>query len=433
MRPMIRCALLTCFRNDWAAALILACEGFEFVTLSPVALGLDAAPNPFALPEDDRVDVILLTSYWRRWLARHHPGRVKHVMAVLERLATAMVGVDGMDHFALGFEPGDFDEVVNIIKFQGVFHDRELYNYDVGPWYPGANWSRRSRPKAHRYGPRELDKVRLSVPCLMIDLPGLLRSARRYESGGSETIARGMSRTERVARDFGEEVLSRLIGVAPVGSRALDVNCFCTLTHLQRLDAIRLLEGLSGTRGIDRIPENIAGAGEGPRELIGSQARRSLLDQGAPYLHNRLSRLRYLRDLCRHRVVVAPTGYGELGQRHAWALRTGGALVCQDLSHVQTMFPFVDGENVAFCRHDLTDLRRTVEWLLINEGARQRIASEGRRSFKAWSARWRDHLDVGIKAHVCDALGSARETTAPCPCSSTELDGEEVPRKGEHE
>ena len=405
MPLMIRCALLTCFRHDWAAALVLACDDLEFVTLSPVALRLDAAPNPFALPEDDRVDVVLLTSYWRRWLALHHPGRVKQVMADLGRLATAMVGVDGMDHFALGFEPGDFDEVVNIIKFQGVFHDRELYNYDVGPWYPGANWSRRLRPKTHRYGARELDKLRLSVPCLMMDLPGLLRSARRFELGGSQTIGRGMSRTERVARDLGEEVLSKLIEVAPVRNRPLDVNCFCTLTHVQRLEAIRLLEGLSGTRGIDRIPENIAGAGEGPHELIGPQARRSLLDQGAPYSRTRFSRLKYLHDLCRHRVVVAPTGYGELGQRHAWALRTAGALVCQDLSHVQTMFPFADGENVAFCRHDLADLRPTVESLLTDEDARQRIASEGRRSFNAWSTRWRDHLNVGITAHVRDALG----------------------------
>ena len=173
---------------------------------------------------------------------------------------------------------------------------------------------------------------------------------------------------------------------------------------MQRLDALRRLEGLSGTRGIDRVPDNVAGIGEGPETAIAAEARRALAEQAAPYMRQRLGRVDYLRDLCRHRVVVAPTGYGELGQRHAWTLRTGGALVCQDLSHVETMFPFRDGENVVFCRHDLDDLRPVVEQLLAGEGARRRIASEGRRSFKEWTARWRAHLDAGITAHVREAL-----------------------------
>jgi len=401
---MIRCALLTNFRNDWAAALVLACEGLEFVTLSPVVLGLDAAPNPFALREDDRADVILLTSYWLRWLERHHPERVKHVMAVIERSAVAVVGIDGMDFFALGFDPGSFDRVASILKFQGVFRDRELYNYDVGPWYPGANWSQPLHPKTRRYSARELDKIRLSVPCLVMDLPALLRSARRYESRGAQTLAREISWAERAARNVGEEVLSRLIEITPVGARPLDVHCFATLTHVQRLETICRLEGLSGTRGIDRIPDNVAGVGEGPDAGLPTDARRALVELAAPYMRSRLGRIAYLRDLCRHRIVVAPTGYGELGQRHAWALRTGGALVCQDLGHVETMFRFRDGENVAFCRHDLADLRRVVDRLLGDEGARERIASEGRRSFKTWSAEWRVHLDAGITSHIRAAV-----------------------------
>jgi hypothetical protein len=115
----------------------------------------------------------------------------------------------------------------------------------------------------------------------------------------------------------------------------------------------------------------------------------------------------YLRDLGRHRVLVVVAGFGELCRQHAEALRTGTALVCQDLSHVETMFPFRDGENVIFCRHDLSDLRPTVERLLADESRRQLIASEGRRSFKAWSAQWRANLDAGITAHIREALGAA--------------------------
>jgi hypothetical protein len=314
-----------------------------------------------------------------------------------------MVGIDGADHFELGFEPGAFGEVATIIKFQGVYRDRELYNYDVGPWYPGANWSRAVRPKAQRYSSRELERVRLSVPCLIMDLPGLLRSARRFESRGAQTRTREMSWLERVGRNLAEEVVAMLIAVAPVGHRPLDVECLATLTHVQRLEAIELLDGLSGTRGIDQIPGNVAGT-TNHEEPIAAEARRRMVEHAAPYMRPRLGRLDYLRDLCRHRVVVAPTGYGEIGQRHAWALRTGAALVCQDLSHVETMFPFRDGDNVAFCRHDLSDLRLVVEWLLSDEAARRRIASEGRRSFGEWSAQWRAHLNAGITAHVRAAL-----------------------------
>jgi hypothetical protein len=85
-----------------------------------------------------------------------------------------------------------------------------------------------------------------------------------------------------------------------------------------------------------------------------------------------VSRLRYLLELRLHQVAVAPTGYGELTYRHGEALMIGAALVCQDLSHVEMMFPFADRENVAFCRPDLSDLRSTVEGLVRDEDQRRR-------------------------------------------------------------
>ena len=228
----------------------------------------------------------------------------------------------------------------------------------------------------------------------MLDLPGLLRAARRYEAGPAKTTASDMSRAQQRARNVGEEVLSRLIAAAPLRMRRLDVHCVATLTHVQRLDAMRRLDGFSGSRGIDRVPPAVAGTNDDavlPREL---------LSDATPFLRARVGRVRYLTDMCRHRVVVAPTGYGELGQRHAWALRTGAALVCQDLSHVEMMFPLRQHENVAFCRHDLTDLRLVVRQLLEDDAGRRRIARAGRRSFAAWSSQWRSHLDTGITAHI---------------------------------
>ena len=133
---------------------------------------------------------------------------------------------------------------------------------------------------------------------------------------------------------------------------------------------------------------------------------RALLASAKPFAREPVSRLRYLLDLRLHQAAVAPTGYGELTYRHGEALMTGAALVCQDLSHVEMMFPFSDRENVAFCRPDLSDLRSTVEELLRDEDQRRRIAREGRRTHTAWAARWREHLYDGIERHIREALGS---------------------------
>lgn len=401
----IRCALLTNFRYDWAAAVTLACEDLEFVTLDPRVLGLPDAPNPFGLPEADQADVVLLTSYWHRWLTTDHPDRVDNVLRVLERSAGAIVGLDGTDHFELGFGPRTLENVATVLKFQGVFRDRDLYNYNVGPWWPGALWTEKARQKQVRYRDEDLEKIRLSLPCLIMDFPGLLRNSRRYEVGAARTISSDLSSTQRCVRGIGDAVLSAALAVAPIRRRRLDVHCVATLTHIQRLEAIRRLDGFSGIHGIDRVPLTVAGAENGNSGSAGDDARRALMAEVTPYLSDRIGRVQYVRDMSRHRVVVAPTGYGELGQRHAWALRTGAALVCQDLSHVEMMFSFRDRENVAYCRHDLTDLRTIVRELLEDDPLRCRIAREGRRSFAAWGSQWRSHLEAGIAAPIRAALG----------------------------
>jgi hypothetical protein len=144
----------------------------------------------------------------------------------------------------------------------------------------------------------------------------------------------------------------------------------------------------------------LTGAAEQTREW------NTLLTSANAFAREPVSRRRFLRDLRLHQVAVAPTGYGELTYRHGEALMTGAALVCQDLRHVETMFPFRDRENVVFCRPDLSDLRSSVEELLRDEDLRRRVGREGRRSYAAWAARWREHLYDGIEAHIRNALGA---------------------------
>jgi Glycosyl transferases group 1 len=446
-RP-IKCALLTVPASLYDAELSLACPGLELVVLTPSAIGLTnrktavgkgrgafdplESVNPFDLREDDGADVVLIESHWYRLAAARHPDRIGEAIHNLERRADCLVGLDA-DQFALGFPPSALERLAVVIEFDGIYRDRALYSYVVGCRYPGGNWTEKLRPRPARYRARDLDKLRLSVPCFMRDLPVIRRAARARLGRAATASGKSMSRTERIGRDLGEALLVRAFGLASGRGRPLEVNCLVAPTHPQRIDAVRLLEGFSGKRGIlmhktepeleaaTDATETDAGVDDGDDDsphyymewteasspqLTAAKLRQwhALLASAKPFAYEPMSRLRYLLELRRHQVAVAPTGYGELTYRHGEALMTGTALVCQDLSHVEMMFPFADRENVAFCRPDLSDLRSTVEELVRDKDLRQRIARQGRRTYTAWAARWREHLYDGIERHIRDVL-----------------------------
>jgi hypothetical protein len=405
-------------------------------------------------------------------VAEQHPGRIDEVMRNLERCADVLLGLDA-DQFALGFPPSALERLAVVIEFDGLYRDRDLYNYFVGARYPGGNWTEKLRPRRSRYRVSDLDKLRLSVPCFMREVAVIRRVARARQARMSRAGAKGrsMSKAELIGRDFAEALLVRAFGLASGRGRPLEVHCIVGATHPQRLEAVRLLEGFSGEQGIltyeverelEAAQEEI-GTGEaedddtldyymapwparsvtewieassgllasanrpGPRQrvLLGEllellaegaeQVRewRALLTSAEPFAREPVSRLRYLLELRRHQVAVAPAGSGELTFRHGEALMTGAALVCQDLSHVEMMFPFRDRENVVFCRPDLSDLRTTVAELLRDDDLRRRIAREGRRTYMAWAARWREHLYDGIEAHIREALNARPGSSEP--------------------
>jgi hypothetical protein len=401
-RPL-RCALLAGFDFEWASASALLCPGLEFLTLEARSLGLREAPNPFRLPEDDSADAVMVASSWYDWLEASHGERVPTVMRKLERCADVVLGFDGVDQFALGLPPHALERFAAVVKTQGLYRDRDLYNYFVGPRYPDAIWAEKRRPRGDRYRSSDLAKLRLSVPCFLADHPAVRRVSRAREP---------MSWRVAATRSIGEGLLDRALMFAPVGKRPLQVHCMVALTHAQRIEALRLLDGFSGERGITRVRDFIGGT-EGPRvraagfaDSIPASVRQDLAEMAKPHLTTPVGRLRYQLDLTRHQVAVAPTGYGELTYRHGEAWRAGAALVCQDVSHVEILVPMRHHENVAFCRPDLGDLKDTVEEVLADQELRQAIAGNGRRTFKDWWAKWREHLYTGIEAHVRDALGS---------------------------
>jgi hypothetical protein len=378
VEPAIRCALIST-HLDWISPCALACPNIDFTTLD---LGL---PNPFGLPVESDADIVLLEKCAYEWLVRRE--RVEAVLIALERWPLALL--DGGDGLELSFPPQIVERAAVVIKGQGVFRDRDLYNYRVGPMYPDAVWSKKLRPRAERYRSDDLEKLRLSVPCFAVDLPAVRRELRARSAG----MRRTMPGLERIARNIADQALYRML--ATTRRRSRDVHAAFGLTHAQRLDVVRALDSLSGTRGITTTHEIVFGTEHGG--TLPHEVRRALTTAAKPYLLPRVGRLRYLRDLSRHRIIVAPAGYGEVTFRHGEAWRVGAALVCQDLSHVELLLTVRDHENAIFCRPDFSDIRTVVTALLADEDERERVAGEGLRRYVAWSADWQQLLRVAFE------------------------------------
>jgi hypothetical protein len=393
----VRCALLAWHRFEWLCEACLHCPGLELFTLEPARMGLAQAPNPFGLAPVERADVVLVSTTWYQWLAARHPDSIDAVFRALERSAGVIVGVESNDELQLGLPPEGLQRMACLIKGGGLYRDRELYNYEVGPRFPGARWVERTRPRASRYAPRELEKLRMSIPCFLWVAPGARRRlrARREEQ----------RHFERLARDVAEGLLSPLLATAGArGTRSYEVHCVGSLTHIQRLEALRLMAGLNGHRGITAVPERVSGLpGAEPfwhGEPLTGQTHNDLVQAAQPYMRPATSRISYQLDLCRHRVAIAPCGHGELTYRHAEALAAGAALICQDLSHAETMFPFEDRANVLYCRPDLSDLRTVLVEVLNEDALRRQIGAEGRRVYRTWARDWHAHLLAGVQTPI---------------------------------
>jgi hypothetical protein len=200
----------------------------------------------------------------------------------------------------------------------------------------------------------------------------------------------------------------RMLGLGGRRGRPLEVNCAVGLSHVQRLEALKMLDGLSGTRGIST--RSLAWGPDAPPDQdpdlppVPAQAWRKIVTESQRFEFSPPGRLRHLLNLRRHQITVAPVGRGELTFRHGEALACGTALVCQDLGHLEMMLPLMDRQNAAFCQHDLSDLRSIVEELLRDDELRTRIARAGRRDWVRWANGWREVLREGIEAHIAESL-----------------------------
>lgn len=404
----LRCALVCPVAWEVPALLSLATPGIEFVAFEGSALGIDAFPNPFALPPADFADVALVTSVGYAWLTTKYPGSAEAIWNRLNDLSTMVAGFDTVDQFALGFPPASFDRFALVLKANGVFRDRGFYNYEVGPLFPGHSRTEKIRPLAERYSHDALEKLRLSIPLFARDVPAVRRVMRRFDP----TSKRHLRRSEMIVRDGLDVALNLGQSLLPISRRPRGVHCVGALSHLQRLQAMPLLRQFGGTQGISGVPKLIGGVSPpggypGLPGEISPEARAEITSEVAPFIRARQGRVGFMLDLARHKAALAPTGWGELTYRHGEVLRSGAVLVCESLDHVETQFTLRHNHNSIFFRPDLGDLVERIRELMSDEQHRRRIARTGRDEFAVWQAQWQLHLRRGVAEPLQASLRSA--------------------------
>jgi hypothetical protein len=355
------------------------------VDLSPLAL--PPYRCPYGLPAIDSGDIVLVTSWWLQTQRRSGLNVVKQVLRPLRERFRRVIGLDHADMFHPVFPDEYLSAMDVVLKMNGVYQDLELYNFLVGAPTPDGRWTEKTEPSHERFSLTNLQKFVPSIPCFL------------YISPQHRAMMRSFYRTSlvnRTARAFGDLLISRLVRSLPLNrSPCHTVHFIARLSHIQRLDTARQLRrsSLRWRGGITHIPDYVQGLGRvvvsNPCEdhKIDPATREALMTQlvAEDLLTPRLNRYQHMLMMRDCKAVLSIVGYGELGFQMAEAWASRRVLVCQDLSHVRTLFPFAPGRNVVYCRPDLTDLIDILDDIECNYRNYIPIAEQGYRDWLEWS------------------------------------------------
>lgn len=379
-------------KGGYLTDLLVAASGLAFGAVDISGLGLPAYHCPYKLPSITEGDTVVVSSNWLAHLREHSVDVVSQVLHPLRSRFNRIVGIDHSDPFLLCLSDEDVSLMDVVLKVNGVYNDPDFNNYLVGAPTSDGRWSEKLESREAQYRPTNLQKITLSIPCFLGTTPALRAKVRRYYC---------QSLIRRRMRSLGDHLLARL----PKALQAKHpprstVHFFASLTHIQRAVAIRSLKSssLSWRGGLTGIPRHITGfdgVGMAILSVEKQQAFRSRL-AAENLLTEPLNRFRYQQSMDDCKAVLSITGYGELCFRMAEAWANRRVLVCQDISHAQTLFPFQNGRNVVYCRPDLSDLIEILEDIECNFPKYIEIAEQGYRDWVDWSQQAEKVLQRGF-------------------------------------
>jgi hypothetical protein len=360
---------------------LVSLGNLPFVAFDTSNLDLPSLPSPYYLPFSDSSDRLLVTSDWLRDIERTGKSLVSDVLPKLRQRFDYIIGLDLADPFLLAFS----DEMISlmdvVLKVNGLYSDLDLYNYIVGAATAHGRWTEKSHARPVGYRGSNLDKLRLSVPAFITVNPVVRRGSRSLyvQSKGGR---------------FFREAADRVLAVLPTRITKYKlprktVHFFVSLSHTQRARALMMLKksSLPFNGGITSILPMMAGFDEAniwkPLTAVERLEIASQLE-AAGLTRRRLSRLEYAFSIRDCKAVLSITGFGEICYRMAEAWSNRRILVCQDLSHVRTLFPLENGRNVVYCRPDLSDLVELLDDIECNTGRYIQVAEQGHADWLEW-------------------------------------------------
>src|SRR5262249_11559773 len=360
---------------------LVALGNLPLVSFDITNLDLPALPCPYSLPLSNSSDTLLVTSGWLRDMAKTGRSLVSDVLPKLRHRFNYIVGFDLADPFLLAFSDEMMSLMDVVLKVNGLYMDLDLYNYIVGAATAGGRWTEKSRARPCRYGRSNLNKLRLSVPAFIAVNPLVRRQARSlYVKSRGRRFLRGAADT--------------LLGVLPTQIRKYNppratVHFFASLTHIQRAKALMMLNesSLPLKGGITGVPQTVAGLDEGNIWKPLTTAERFEIAsrlQSAGLTRRPLGPSEYALSIRNCKAVLSITGYGEVCYRMAEAWSNRRILVCQDLSHVSTLFPLQNGRNVVYCRPDLSDLVELLDDIECHTTKYIDVAEQGHADWLGW-------------------------------------------------
>lgn len=302
-----------------------------------------------------------------------------------------LILLDQADPFLLDFSEEKIKLFDKFYKVNGKYKDFDLYNYNVGSPSPDGIWTEKLNRGNNTYSAAVNSLINLSIPCFLGCVPSLRVKVRRFYE---------KSPVKRKAKDF-IDILGGLLSARRVVSPTKTVHFIGSLTNIQRKTAVEKLKdsSLPWKGGITSIPYFIAGLQGFGMAKLSEDEKSNLTKTLTPILTKPLNRFDYYMSMFDCKAVLSIAGYGELCFRMAEAYQFGRLLICQNISHVETLFPFENGKNVVFCNPDLSNLMEILDDVECNYQNKYRIIAErGEEDWKKWSQNFELVVRNGFKS-----------------------------------
>ncbi|RJE70862.1 glycosyltransferase family 1 protein [Reichenbachiella sp. MSK19-1] len=387
---MYKSCIITHRQGFWAYDTLLACPKLDFFGFHDTANLFSSGVNPYQLEPAEDFDIIFIGSHPLRYLVPN--GKEKEVIKALEKKCKKLVLIDGWDSFDLSVPPSIVDLFETVLKVNGVYKDKDLYNWKVGCDYPGVNWTNKETKKNHIYTHEQLDKIKLSFPCQVGIVPEVKRRLRKH----NPTLGYWTTQSRNIV-----DQMFKQASVLMKYRFANQLTSFLgDLGHIQRLELLHLLHDnhIDGDYGVFRVLESMAGL---EQSLCPEQVKKHKEELEAhKLLKKKKNRIQYLYDFSKFKSIISPVGYGEMCFRDLEIMQMGRCGIKQDISHVDHLAPFVPNENIIFCKPNFSDL---VE-ILHNVDRREIDYKQiGKNAYKA-ARSWEQNIDQVLETSIITPL-----------------------------